>query len=352
MVQTLGPTINIYMNELDEWVLEELKPKHNRSSERRGGRRPNPEYVRVHGRKHYARKKGDVETAKKYDKMMKTMPSKDLRDETFRKMAYIRYADDFLISFSGPKREAEGIKKELKEFLENRLKLKLSEQKTLITHARTEKAKFLGYELLIQHSQTRRHVNGTMRFEIPREVIQKAITKHTVNGKPVHRKELTETSDFNIIATYQAEYRGLAEYYKMAHNLEGLNKLKWIMTSALLKTLAHKHKSSVAKMKKKHQDTIVKGGKSYNVLQVVIEREGKEPLKTHFGGVPLKRVKKPTNLKDQVERAVFTNINDLLRRLEADTCEMCGEEGRIEVHHVRKLKDLKKKVRKRRNLGN
>jgi len=72
-------------------------------------------------------------------------------------------------------------------------------------------------------------------------------------GKPTHRAELLNESDFTIIATYQLEYRGLVNYYQMAYNLHTLSKLKWVMEASLTKTLAYKHKCSVNKVYGKYQ---------------------------------------------------------------------------------------------------
>ena len=76
------------------------------------------------------------------------MPSRDPNDPDFRRLWYVRYADDFLLGFSGPREEAEQIKLQLEGFLRDSLKLELSHEKTLITHARTEAARFLGYEIV------------------------------------------------------------------------------------------------------------------------------------------------------------------------------------------------------------
>ena len=98
---------------------------------------------------------------------MKTTPSIIIHDETYRRLEYIRYADDFLLSFAGPKSEAEEIKEEIREFLKDRLNLELSTEKTLITHAKTEKARFLGYDIKVMHSEEKRSVNGKLWFGVP-----------------------------------------------------------------------------------------------------------------------------------------------------------------------------------------
>ena len=106
-------------------------------------------------------------------------------------------------------------------------------------------------------------------------------------GKPIHRAELLNERDFTILATYQLEYRGLVNYYRMAYNLHTLQKLKWVMEQSLTKTLAHKHKISVRQVYKKYKADIDIAGKTYKGLQVIIPREGKKPLVATWGGIPL-----------------------------------------------------------------
>lgn len=335
---------NIYLNVFDRWVEEELLPLYNRKSPGMTRRNDNPVYRRYSHRRSAAKKKGDRAAYKRYGKLMKTVPSV-IDDDSYRKLEYIRYADDFLLSFSGPKHEAEEIRKRIRDFLKRELGLELSMEKTLITHARTEKARFLGYDLHIMRSQERRTVNGWMWFGVPKEVISEAKKKYMRNDKPVHRNEWILHSDYDIVANFQAEYRGLVQYYIMAHNVASLNEVEWVTVTSLLKTLAAKHKSSVNKMAKKHKSRMVVDGKPYRVFKVTVEREGKKPLESHFGAIPLKRNPRPAEIKDYLPR-IFMCRSQLLDRMMAEECEMCGSKGRIQVHHVRKLKDLTKPGRR------
>ena len=75
----------------------------------------------------------------------------------------MRYADDFLLGFIGPRDEAEAIKRRIGEFLRDQLKLELSEEKTLITHARTEHARFLGYDICIRQRDDLRRQDNVRR---------------------------------------------------------------------------------------------------------------------------------------------------------------------------------------------
>jgi group II intron reverse transcriptase/maturase len=343
---------NIYLNELDKWMEGKLLPKYNRTAvAKRGGRRRNPEYANLSSKIDRLKRQGKLEEANEVRKIRKPMPYVMVNDPKYRKLSYTRYADDFILSFAGPKNEAEDIKREIKEFLWENLKLELSAEKTLITHSRTDKAKFLGYELrIMQDTKNRKRANGKMWFGIPHETIVRTRRKYMKRGKIVHRPEWIERSDYEIVKTYQSELRGLIEYYKMAHNLATKSRgIRWVVGGSMFKTLAAKHKSSKKKMSKKYKTTKVVGGQTYTVHEVEIDRtdKGKKPLKTHFGGISVKR-QSSIKVADVSLEPRFNSRSDLLTRLMADKCEMCGCDGPVEVHHINALKNVHKRGRKRR----
>lgn len=138
----LSPILaNIYLDRFDKFVVEELIPKYNRGK----ARQPNREWQRLQRQAQRLKKKGLLKEAYAARRLMQQVPSLDPQDPNYRRLRYVRYADDWLIGFSGSRQEAEGIKSEIGNFLRNNLKLELSEAKTLISHARTEAARFLGY---------------------------------------------------------------------------------------------------------------------------------------------------------------------------------------------------------------
>jgi AI2M/AI1M-like, HNH endonuclease/Type II intron maturase len=275
---------------------------------------------------------------------MQRLPSRDPTDPGFRRLKYVRYADDFLLGFIGPRSEAEEIKLRLEVFLRDHLKLELSQAKTLITHARTGTARFLGYEVHTLHNdrkQTkgRRSVNARIGFRVPKDVVEDKCQEYTEQGEPIYRPELMKERVFSIISDYQAEYRGVVEYYRMAYNLNlAMSRLKWVMERSLTKTLAAKLRLSVKHVYERYHATLIVQGKPYQGLQVTIEREEKKPLVAQWGGIPLAWDIKAT-LNDQPER-IWNSRSELEERLLADTCEYCGAIERCEVHHVRALKDL------------
>jgi hypothetical protein len=331
---------------LDQFVETVLIPKYTKGVQRSRNR----EYHNLMERAHNHLRKGSVSTAQELRKQAQRLPSQDPNDPNFRRLRYCRYADDWLIGFIGPRSEAEEIKQQLGTFLREELKLELSKAKTLITHARSKAARFLGYEVTILQDDTRRQqnadrrsINGRVGLRIPRAILEEKVKCYQKSGKATHRTVLVNNTDFSIIATYQLEFRGLAEYYRLAYNLHSLNGLKWVMERSLTKTLAHKHKMSVPKVYDKFRAELVVNGIPYKGLQVTIAREGKKPLVATWGGVTLQWDIK-ADLEEQPQR-IWAKRSELEQRLLAQVCEQCGATrltDQIEVHHIRALKDLNK----------
>jgi group II intron reverse transcriptase/maturase len=342
----LSPLLaNVYLDRLDKYVEQQLIPTHTKGKERR----VNPAYHSISDKASRARRKGRTEEAKLLRQLQQQLPSFDPDDPDFRRLRYVRYADDFLLGFNGPKEEAEEIKLKLEAFLRDTLKLELSQAKTLITHARTEAARFLSYEIHViqndaKQTNGRRSVNGQIGFRVPKDIVREKCQDYTEEGKPIHRPEMLKDSVYTIISTFQAEYRGFVEYYRMAYNLSSLYQLKWDMERSLTKTLANKGQIPVTQVYRRYRATITVAGKPYKGLQVTVEREGKKPLIAQWGGIPLKWNIKAV-LDDQPAR-IWNSRSELEQRLLADTCEYCGSQERCQVHHVRALKDLHVKGRK------
>jgi group II intron reverse transcriptase/maturase len=333
---------NIYLDRLDKFVENVLLPEYNRGKLRK----TNLEYKRLENAITRARKRGDRRSARELSQARRVLPSQDPRDPTYRRLRYVRYADDILLGFSGPKAEAVEIKQRIGEFLRDELKLELSAEKTLITHARTEKARFLGYDIVAQHAndrltRSRRSVNGVIGLRVPEEAIKRRCSLYMRCGEPASRPEMLQDQDFTIISKYQAEYRGVVQYYLLAANVYRLGRLRWVMETSLLKTLAGKHQVTVSATARKYKAVMETPEGPRVCFRVVVERgEDKKPLIAWFGGIPLKRQREAK----PIDRApiLATTGNELIHRLLAGSCELCGSPKRLEVHHIRKLADLNK----------
>jgi group II intron reverse transcriptase/maturase len=339
---------NILLDKLDRFVETVLIPRYSKGVKRK----LNKEYIRLMSRAQRRFKNGQKEAAQRLRRQAQRLPAYDIYDPDYRRLKYCRYADDFCLGFTGPKAEAEEIKQQLRAFLREELKLELSESKTLITHARSEAAKFLGYELTILQKDTkrtknkvygtkRRSINGRVGLRVPRTVVRDKCNRYKRHNKVMHRTELLNESDYTIMATYQLEFRGIANYYRLAYNLHTLQHLKWVMEQSLTKTLATKHHTSVQKIIDKYKAELVVEGTTYKGLRVSVPREGKKPLVATWGGIPLKWDMQ-ADLEDRPQ-AHWNPRSELEKRLLAQVCEHCKATSltdKIEVHHIRALKDL------------
>ena len=333
---------NIYLDRLDKYVENVLIPANTRGTDRRDNR----EYIRLRSRMVYHRNVGHHSLAVELRKQMQQLPSGAPHDPDYRRLRYVRYADDFVLGFIGPRAEAQQVKESLETFLRDSLKLELSQEKTLITHATSQAARFLGYELVNQQANDqldptgRRRFNGRIGLRVPAEVIDQHCRAYMRNGKPSHRNELLADDDYTIVSRYQAEFRGVVQYYLPASNVSHFGKLRGVMEVSLARTLAAKHKSTARKMRRLYKGVVETEHGPRVCLKVVKQRDNsKRPLVAYFGGIPLKRQRQAV-LVDQQPQRYRTDRTELIKRLLADECEMCGSTVDVEVHHVRALRDL------------
>ena len=341
---------NIYLDRLDKYVETMLIPANTQGTAlipaNTQGTARNPAWNALRSRMVYHRKVGNYSLATALRQEMQQLPSGDPYDPGYRRLRYVRYADDFVLGFIGPKAEAGQIKESLETFLRDNLKLELSKEKTLITHATSQAARFLGYELVNQQANDqldpsgRRKVNGRMGLRVPAKVIEQHCQAYMVNGKLVHRTELINDDDYTIVSRYQAEFRGVVQYYLMALNVSHFGRLQWVMEWSLAKTLANKHKTTSRKIFRRYKSTVQTEHGERVCLKVEVQRgNGKRPLVAQFGGIPLKRNRQVV-LVDQQPQRYRTERNELIQRLLADECELCGSTVNAEVHHIRALRDL------------
>ena len=193
---------NIYLDTFDTFVEQELIPQYTRGALRAA----HPAYRQTDALLRRARRRGDRAQARHLTKQMRMLPSTDPMDPGYRRLRYVRYADDHLLGFTGPRAEAEQIKARLAEFLRETLGLELNDSKTLISHARTQPARFLGYDIIVQHSSTkitrnRRSVNGRIALRVPPDVVKAQCARYRRHGKPWYRSRLQNLDDYDIVRT-------------------------------------------------------------------------------------------------------------------------------------------------------
>ncbi|AMK50369.1 group II intron reverse transcriptase/maturase [Clostridium beijerinckii] len=353
---------NIYLHELDTYM-EEYRTKFNKGKKRK----MNPEYHRYASKASKRKQKlknldmsdGErnvlLQEIKEFKSKMHELPSKLAFDETFKRVSYTRYADDFIISVIGSKVDALTIKKDIEQFLNEKLKIQLSEEKTLITH-HSKFAKFLGYEITISRNQNistdcmgvKKRVHGSkVKLYIPQSAWVNKLKdlgafRIDKNGtwKPTPRPYLMNLNDLEILSTYNSEIRGLHNYYKLANNATVLQHFAYFMKYSMYKTYASKYQSSVRKILRKYQVN--------NLFQVKYETKKGTKVRTVYNEriVREKRPDTSANVDNIANTLVYRSQTELTQRLLADKCDWCGKENsEVEVHHIRKLKDLKGKAK-------
>ena len=352
---------NIYLNQLDKYMME-LKQRFDKGDKRAY----NPEYLKMSNRRGKLRKKLDrtasqeerasiVAQIQALDKVHKSIPCKDPMDAGFRRLQYVRYADDFIIGIIGSKADAQAIKQEISQYISENLRLELSDEKTLVTKA-TDRAKFLGFEIRVtpqsnhtkktKRGMTARNYSGHVMLEVPTAAIEKkllelhAMKKVVHDGTEIwtstHRGELAARTELSILDQYNGEVRGFCNYYAIANNRSKLHKFRNIMEYSFYKTLAHKYRTSMREIINKHRI-----GKDIGVTYR--DKFGNERVRLLWKG---SLAKDPYPLGAEADiihkpKGIILKKPSLANRLKAGRCEWCGKETAEPVmHQVRALKEL------------
>lgn len=344
---------NIYLNELDKHMTELIS-----RIEKAKQRKISTTYRRLSDKKRYAVHKNNYELAKEYEKQMRMIPAREPMDENFKRVKYVRYADDFVICIIGDKKLALEIKKEVSDFLMSNLKLELNQDKTLITNLKHARANFLGYEFTKSYCNTKlsknplgykiRSINGEIQLLVPSKVINEKIKRYSKNNKPAAYKARINLPVLDIISEFNAEIRGLYNYYSLATDVsKKLYKFKYFHYFSMVKTIAGKEQSSVKKVIKKYAVTVPmkQSTGTRNIVGVTYNTKYGTRTMAYFND-SIKKVNKPLADVSDIFGNNFQTRSQLITRLNASKCELCGSEQNIEVHHVRRLKDIRDKYRK------
>jgi group II intron reverse transcriptase/maturase len=358
---------NIYLNEFDQYMQQykeqfDVGKKHTR----------NIEYRKVERRLYKTRKKFKeqyddmideerVQIAKSIKKLQMelfSIPYNEPLDEKYKRIQYVRYADDFLIGIIGSKQDALKVKEDITKFLRDSLKLELSQDKTLITNSR-DKARFLGYNVAVTRgSNFRKKADGSSQrlhnlkceLYMPHEAWEKklwdkkimVLNEKTKEWKPIHRPQLIRNDDLEILESYNAEIRGLYNYYKLAVNVHALNMFSYMMEFSMYKTYANKYRTTVQKV-------ILK----YNVngeFGVRYKTKDGQKIRFFFNEGFKRQEFNPYEHNPKLDVEYYSILpsfrTSLIDRLLAEKCEWCGKKNvPMHIHHVRKLNDLEGKKR-------
>lgn len=353
----LSPILaNIYLNELD-MKIDEIKKAFDKPAKRKSTHEYSAKRWQIEKTEKAIKdctnadeKAMLISELKKLRKELCQIPAKDQSD---KKIVYVRYADDFLIGVNGTKEECQQIKSLLKEYLTEHLRLELSDEKTKITHS-SDCARFLGYDVRVRrNNQLKKRSDGViqrtlnlsvellvpLKDKIERYMLDNKIAIIDKDGKfkPMHRNALVNNTDLEIVDNYNAQTRGICNYYSMASNFGRLDYFVYLMEYSCLKTLARKHQRSIGQMIDKYRY-----GKTWAIPYETKSGKKYMPI-VRFTDMRAKRKSRYSQDIDKIVNPHY-GFNELDKRISAKKCELCGAENiAFEIHHINKLKNLKGK---------
>lgn len=355
---------NIYLNELDEFMARyaqtfrqgdrrRINPAYKKPLDKRRGKQ---EWLKRNEHKISPEQKAAVNAEiNEINQYLRTIPYVDPMDNGYKRLVYVRYADDFLIGVIGSKEDAKQVKANVGQFIQEQLHLELSQEKTLVTHG-TDFARFLSFQITASTEQNstrtkagymKRSYTGRIKLYVPKDKWLKRLLSYGAlkihydkdNGnkevwEPVCRSGLRNLDDLEILNQYNAEIRGLYNYYRIAHNATVLNNFLYVMKYSMYKTFAGKYRTSMRKIIRKYtkdKDFVITYQGKSGEKSVIFYNQGMR-RDTHVNATD----------PDIIGRAKENrNYTSLIQRLQGCQCEWCGAIGvEIEIHHVKKLKDL------------
>lgn len=368
---------NIYMFEFDQFIKEIFTRWEDKNLEFPINPNKDPYYQKVLYQEKKiikslreeldpTKKKEILKQLKEAQKIKFQIPSYNFH-EIRKKFIYIRYADDWILGFSGPLRQAQMLKEEIGDFLNITLKLQLSEEKTKITNIRHKPVDFLGYTILIQadYKKTKKMFirakdkTGKWQISIRRttsgkyQVLPNKNRLLTNMGRrgfcqgttyyPIGIRAWSNLNEFQIVQKYNSIFMGLIQHYKLCSNLHVLNRISYILQYSCAKTLATRLKITMPQVFSKY-------GKELKItVKVTKDKDGETTTRSiefctlaHWKEKYSKSLDNPGLLPnyDPFKLVTFWRTKFKL----VSFCCICGATENIEMHHTKSIKKLGKKV--------
>ena len=230
---------NIYLDKLDRYM-EQVIERDNLGKYRK----QNPEYTKARRKLKKAKASGDTGVVKSAVKKLKSTPSTDVMDSGFRRVRYVRYADDFVIGTISDKAYAAALKSEISDFLGNVLHLRLNDEKTKITNAKHDKVKFLGFHIS-------KHFSSGIRIEMDVDAMIRKLHQNGMcneSGWPIGITKLLPLPVNEIIKYGNQVLRGLLHSHQGCRNFYKGWRIQYIIHYSIAKTLARKFDISMKKV--------------------------------------------------------------------------------------------------------
>jgi len=342
----LSPLLcNVYLHELDIFI-NSLIMRYNKGKERRRNR----EYTKlINSKRASGLSKVQI---KEINKKARLLPSKDMHDPNYVKIHYVRYADDFIVGLISDKKTAEIVYSEIKNFLKEELDFEINKDKSSLTHS-SKTIRYLGVDIKetrgINASKYVKTKRGNITRTTPRivmnapikEILNKLVmrgfgqTTRSGNMVPKRVTWIVNMSHKDIVSYFNMINRGLLNYYTLATNRSKLAQIcKHFLYFSCIYTLMNKYKLRSAKA------VIKKFGKTLKCPESGTE---------FFLPATLARIKGPSRFQVKAEIGLHTIYKSWANKLTTSglnyPCIVCGKTQNIEMHHIRKVRDIRKDSR-------
>lgn len=355
---------NVYLDTFDKWVEKEVIEKLNKGKikkvhpERRKLQRRN---LRIKEKISEIDNEQEIknlqEEMKENLKKLKSIPN-ILDDDSYVRVKYIRYADDWIIGVNGSRKIATEVRQRCADYLSKNLELELSFEKTHIRHAKTEYANFLGTFIKVGNDgegkkatltskkghRFKKTVTGWLpNMVAPTSSIVKRLAGRGIchpDGKPKSKAGWSNLDDIQIVELYSSIWRGYLNYYSFVDNRTNLRRIQYILQYGCAKTLADKHRSSVRKIFKKH---------GFH-LKMEIKNDKSEVVRVTTFPHQKTLVRQPNNFLVTDKnvngggKAAFFHRMRTRSKLDAPCC-ICDAKENIEMHHVRSIRKIGDEVK-------
>ena len=348
----LSPILaNIVLHALDEFFVNTLQPEYTRGKKIK----PNPLYQHYCNLRKRARiNRVDPKVRADALKQLRRIPRNCTDDPNFRRIMYVRYADDFVILLAGPKSEAMEIRDRVKIFLKGNCGLDLNLYKTIVSSTRKgfyflgalckkrDNSSVMNTVRALKSRQITRRSTLRMAIDAP---IGKLVNKLVDNGFAKKNHEgtilahglthLIHLDHIDILKYFNSRVQGILNYYSFAGNRSSLHRVFWILRQSCALTLARKFKLRTMRR------TFLKFGFDLT-----------DPSTDAMLAIPsnLSRLSKfktsgPTDpeILDVILGKKWSN--KLTSSTTLGTCVLCGSSHDVEMHHLRKVNDVRQKIR-------
>lgn len=391
----LSPLLsNIYLDSMDKFIEKNIINKYKGRITKASDLKTNNEYRRV------------MRTQGKSEVYRRKLTDKIYNDPEYIKITFVRYADDFLLGVTGNLRLAKRIREEIRQFLEQELKLNLNLEKTKITHV-SKKTRFLGHifsrriyftrQKYSSRTVTRKMTLPTLNLDLDR-LIKSLKQKGFCDGagKPIPNFQMLNMPQSESNERINSILRGLSEWWKFAGN----RRAALAFTSYILRFSTAK--MYAAKFKLKRVAAVLKitgrdlarpiGRRMKSILGATDERidqwaksvgQDDETVKRQVPGIlfssysdtpepfrPVIKNFKPKHikmleendlhsLKEEIARgskdknplkALSWGLARSVRAMEAP-CVVCGSKEQVQMHHVQSVSELTKYKTKAKSYG-